>query len=899
MLRAFGLVALQIAGNAGPAPPPPGPPASEAEAPAQLLDEELILFAVQLDRATLTESLTAYGDPSNPLIALDELARLLALDLEVYPGEGRVTGRLGEEQRALTIDIGAGLARVGGREVKLAPSDIAASPTDIFVRATALEQLLPIEIEADGESLLLKLSATERLPVQINRERAGRIAGLQRGPESSEPVLRIATPYELFTPPAFDVAVETGSDSQSGRLARRYDIRTAGDLLYTGFKGYLGADERGTPSTARFEMSRRSPEGRLLGPIGATYVAGGDVFTPPLPIGPRSAGGRGFSFTTAKLERASVFQRITLRGELPIGFDVELYVNDVLRSGQRSPVEGRYEFIDVPLVQGLNVLRVVTYGPRGERSEQTRVINVGGGQLPQGELSFDFGLVQQDEPILDLGEPITSVAAGGRGKARAIASLAYGLREDVTLLAGAGLYPDAAGAKREVMTLGARGSLFGMSLQGDVARDMEGGLGAAFGLAGQPLGISLVARHSEYAGGFVDETASLFDLSRPLARHSALSVDFTLPRIGGRSIPLSMRVERSGFVDGGQEWAAIGRTSTTIAKTLVSAGIDYQRSERPETTLAHRLTGNVAASRFVDFKWQLRGVIDYDIIPKAELRAVAISADRNFSDRLGVRFGYGRTFGTRADNSLQAAGFLRMPFGDLALSGNYATGTKDWRIGLRLAFGLAFDPGGAGYRMVRPGPASGGSIAFHAFTDANANGIWDPGEAPGSGVALEGLERRLTTGEDGRLFVSGVGESPTATARANIDNIDAFFVSSPPHNIEFSPRAGRVIAIPYPLVPVAEVFARATLEKDGAKVPVSSVRLMLVREGVAPVVAASEYDGSAVFSGVRPGTYRLEIDPAQAARLRMRLKAPVTVEVSDEGMSGEVAAELVFDAPPA
>ena len=37
---------------------------------------------------------------------------------------------------------------------------------------------------------------------------------------------------------------------------------------------------------------------------------------------------------------------------LPLGYDVELYVNDILRSGQRTPVEGRYEFLQVPLVRG-------------------------------------------------------------------------------------------------------------------------------------------------------------------------------------------------------------------------------------------------------------------------------------------------------------------------------------------------------------------------------------------------------------------------------------------------------------------------------------------------------------------------------------------------------------------
>ena len=72
-----------------------------------------------------------------------------------------------------------------------------------------------------------------------------------------------------------------------------------------------------------------------------------------------------------------MFGWIDLRGELPLGYDVERYVNDILRSGQSTPVQGRYEFRDVPLVRGVNVIRVVAYDPRGERSEEVKDQNGG------------------------------------------------------------------------------------------------------------------------------------------------------------------------------------------------------------------------------------------------------------------------------------------------------------------------------------------------------------------------------------------------------------------------------------------------------------------------------------------------------------------------------------------
>ncbi|TMJ11115.1 MAG: hypothetical protein E6G94_16540 [Alphaproteobacteria bacterium] len=334
------LAAGQVPAAAAPAP------AAAAPGPAQVNDDELILFAVELDGTTLTEGLTAYGDPADPYLPIGELSRLLELDLRLTPASGRVTGTLGESRQSLIVDLPAGLARSGGSDVRISPDDARVSLTDIYVKASVLAQLLPIGAEVDSEALTVRLKPTSPLPVQSRLERAARLRSLGHDIDQGDEVLRIESPYELFSPPAFDVILETGSDTRSRPFSRRFDVRAAGDLLYTGFQGFVGSDEEGRPADARILFERRSLKGNLLGPLGATRVSGGDVFTPSLAYGPRSVAGRGISFTTAPLEQASVFETIDLRGELPIGYDVELYINDVLRSGQRAPVQGRYEFLD-------------------------------------------------------------------------------------------------------------------------------------------------------------------------------------------------------------------------------------------------------------------------------------------------------------------------------------------------------------------------------------------------------------------------------------------------------------------------------------------------------------------------------------------------------------------------
>lgn len=888
---------LQIGAAAVPSAAPRPAYAQDVQT-ADLRDEDFLFFSVALDGVTLTETMTAYEASENPLLPLGELARLLDLDVEVMPPEGQATGRLGEAERPFTIDISAGLARVAGTNIPIPAGAAGASITDIYVRASLLEQILPLRIRVEPEFLQITLTATETLPIQARAQREARLNRLlDRAAGPAEPVLYVDTPYRIATPPAFDVAVETGHDSHTGLTTRRYDLRAAGDLLHAGFTAYLGSDETGDPSTARLRFERRAPEGGLLGPLDASHVAAGDVFTPLMPLGPSSAGGRGISLSAGRLGETSVFQHVTLRGELPLGYDAELYVNDVLRSGQRTPVDGRYEFVDVPLSRGVNVIRIVLYGPDGERTEQTRVINAGGGAVERGALALQFGAVQQDRPLFDLDSETASTASAAIGKLRIAGNVSYGLRDDLTLVAGGASYADAEGRRRTMATAGARGSAGGLALMGDLAADTQSGAAAVLGVAGEVLGASAALRHVEYRGGFVDETNRAVDLTRSMQRRSEANVNFDLRPIAGAGIPMALRGDRAEYSDGGVTWTGSVRGSAVVADTLVSAGLDYRSDARPDLETTRNVNGHLTASRYVAYAWRMRAALDYELAPDSALRSFAVTADRDLSETLAIRLGLGRTFGRDSDFSVQAGAFFRLNAADLVFSGDYTT-RGDWRIGVRLAFGLLFNPVTRRPATVRPGAAGGGGALVHAFLDSNGDGRFDAGEDPVAGVALRGGERDVTTGPDGRALVTGLGDSGTGSLRASLETIDLFHVSSPPENIEFMPRPGALMLIPYPLAPAGEVYAQIWLDQgERGRTGLAAVRVRLVAEDGRAIEANTEFDGSAVFPDVTPGVYRLELDPDQARRLRMRLARPATVVVDGDGFAPDVSAEVVFDAP--
>lgn len=869
--------------------------------PSALINENnLLLVEVILDQLSITDSLPAYDSPDGLLIPIGELSRLLDVDLTIFPADRRITGSIGQARKPLLVDIPTGTLRIAGNAGPLTPDDIVVGSDEIFVRAALLEKIIPVRVNFDSAALRLTLQALEPLPIQARLDRLGKLRDLQpdAGSNHNDDVYRLVTPYKLLDLPSLDVSLEAGAQRRTPKTPYRYDVRAGGDLLYGNFQGFLGSDDHGKPVSARALIERRDAGGRALGGLGLTRFSAGDVYTPSLAIGPRSLGGRGFSISSAPLTQQAVFGKIDLRGELPLGYDVELYVNDVLRSGQSTPVQGRYEFRDVPLVRGVNVIRIISYGPRGERSEEVRVVSVGGGQVEKGELAVDLGVTQQERSLIDLrSNDSTTIAGPGVGDLRVAINILYGLTEMVTLNGGAAVYSPSGAGERRIGTAGLRTSLLGVAVQVDAAADDRGGTGAAVALAGRLFGISTIFRHGEYRGGFIDETIPSGGDGRALLRSSEIDLDWALKAWGKHTLPLSLRLSRDQFANGDLATAAILRASSALGGVYLSAGLDYARTEIATGASDERLTGVLSASSFAAFEWQLRGSVDYNILPRAQIRAVSLVGDRNLSETFALRVGVGRSFLDEKETTFQVGATSRLKFADLSLNAEYGAPRHDWRIGFQMAFSLARDPLGGAYAMARPGAAAGGNLALQAFVDRNGDGKFEKGEPPVPGVGIDGGPNRVVTDDQGRALVTGLNYGSVAQVRTSLDDVALDDVAAPASVIEFAPRAGTTTVAMFPIQPKGSIMLHVMLRRSGGRlIGLSAAQVRAVDTNGKVVEGTTEFDGSILFDTLRAGTYRFELDPVQAKRLNMRLEAPITFHVdTDGGVLPDVQAVVVFD----
>src|SRR3546814_5293754 len=103
----------------------------------------------------------------------------------------------------------------------------------------------------------------------------------------------------------------------------------------------------------------------------------GDVGLLSTGIVAASAPGRGAVLTNRPVERPDAFDKTDFRGDLPAGWDAELYRNGQLLAFTSPNGDVRYELIDVPLQYGANRFEIILYGPQGQVRREITQVQVG------------------------------------------------------------------------------------------------------------------------------------------------------------------------------------------------------------------------------------------------------------------------------------------------------------------------------------------------------------------------------------------------------------------------------------------------------------------------------------------------------------------------------------------
>ena len=829
----------------------------------QANEDDALILELHSGSYKLGDTLRGYQTPQGTCIDMADLIQALDLPVRLDRKSRRATGWLFAESERFTLDRESSLVQNMNGEVALPQTAIHDTPEGWCADLGALSGWFGVTFRPDLTNMRVVLETQRKLPFLQAIERRSRAARLSAGKTGFDlaALPREEMPYRSWRTPSIDVmitsALRGGGYGRGAEL--RYEAYATGEVLGMSYDARLASDYSAVPTSLRLRAYRNDPEGGLLGPIKATQVALGDVETYASALTGQSAVGRGVFISNRPLTQPARFGQTTLRGEMPTGWDAELYRNGQRFAFQADRGDGRYEFKDVDLLFGDNAFEIVLYGPQGQIRRERAEMPVGAESIPAGKTWYWAGIVEQDHEVIDFSRGFADPNTGWRwgvGVERGIDKRTSAGIEYQSLVLG--------GRRRNYIEATLRRAMGPMLIELSGAQQL--GAGRAF--SAQVLGkLGPVRFRAETL--WIDDDFESEQIEPQDRRMFGLRLDSEL-KFGKTIIPLAAGVTQTVARNGTKVTEWLTRASVAMRRLSLSATFSHRRSAGPSAQteddgsriglLANTMLGKVALRG--DIRFRLSGG------ERRGLESAQVTVDTSLSPRTSVR---GMAEYRPADDAADFTAAWIRRFKHFSLRAEGKLGTRgNYGLGLSLIFGMGPDPVDGGWRFSADKLARVGQAVVTVYRDEDGDGVRDAGEEPVEGVEIEGgygVDARVTNGA-GRVIVDGL--RPFIPVRLAIE-------SDTLPDATLMPKGKGVVVVPRPGVPVEIALALAPtgqvegtlLAVDGNPREGAEVELVDGR-GLAIARTVSEYDGYFLFDSAPYGQYRLRLGESTARVLGVR-----------------------------
>jgi hypothetical protein len=691
--------------------------------------------------------------------------------------------------------------------------------------------------------------------------------------------------YKLFRLPSVDVVASTGlsRDKRIGnRFDARYEIYASGEIAGASFDARLSSNEHAVPESLRLRGYRTDPDAGLLGPLNATHFALGDVSTNSTALGIQTSAGRGAFVTNRPLNRSANFDRTTFRGELPDGWDAELYRNDQLIGYAQSRGDGRYEFLDVALLYGQNRFEVVLYGPQGQIRRDVKMIPVGLDSIPPRETYYWAAVQDTGRDLINLNGVDASDYLGLRG--------GFGLERGIdarTSVAGSWFTSMLRGRRQNYLEGSVRRAIGPTLVELAAASNLTGGYAVRGQLLAQ-VGDTLISGESAWLfGGYQSER-----YDRDLRRLNSLSIDHSF-KFGRQYLPIRAEIRHSQRTDGSSRLEIGSRLSFNIKQINASAELEWTKENNPtgidlpsRLDAAFRLSGRVGGLR-------LRGEAQFGLTGGSGFRESKITGEWRAGEKSDWRVEAG--YSASDSRGRLVLGHTRR-FKQFAVTGQVeAASDGSVAAGLSLAFSLGPNPHNGGIRVASEKLATSGQAFAVVYQDENADGIRQPNEPVQKDVELTaGLTAKgAPTDAKGRTVIDGLQPYEPVLIGIDASSLPDPFVQPATSGVVVTPRPGIPVIIELPLVSAGEISGN--LQREGGKI-LSGVDIELLdKTGRVVKTTRSEYDGFFLFEFVPYGRYKLRVALLSATVIGVEATLPGLAELGKT--SGTVDLGIVIAKP--
>jgi hypothetical protein len=829
-------------------------------APAQQDEANLILLEVRLDRQLLSDSVTAYELGHDVFLPLGEVARLLTLAVRVT-GEGRASGYILSEARQFSLDVPGRVFELGGRREALDPAQVRLEADDIYVSSRLLARWLPVDFELDMPSLCLKVRPREQLPLQarLQRHERGTQAGTP-GAYADPGYPRLSTPYRLADVPFIDQTVGLATEKRGGqrRTEAVYSAYLTTDLLGMEAALYASRNRDDPAAGLRLTLGRHDPDGELLGPLRARSALFGSILVPGVAnVAGSSPTSNGIALSNRPLDQPTSFDRHTLQGALPPGWDVELYYNDALVGYQQSGPSGKYSFDDQPLAYGPNEFRLVFHGPLGQVRVERQSFLLEQSALPRGALFYDLA-VQRDR----------------YGRQRAFAQFEWGVSAHLNATAGWLRLP-LSDSTRSYANLGLRSYWKGVILTADAIQAENGGKLTQLGVKTSFKGVALAASRAR-----LDNFNSEFfaPTNDPVRTRDELRAEGVLALGAANFFPLSLQLRRDLLASKRVYREAQLRLSAYRDGAAITNALHWQALDGLKRTDGFlQLSRRVAGIGFT-------GQLQYTLAPQRTLGSATVAADYSLAQGYLLNLGLTRLFRER---ELRTTAALNKSLGSYGLGLNvFHSNRREYGVGVQFFMAIGREPRSARFFTDAQPLAGTGAASVRVFLDKNLNGTMDGQDEPivGAGFTVNGAHYGVRTDAAGLAYLPRLPASQHTNIGIDPDTLEDPQWQPRARGVRVVPRPGKVGQVEFPVAVTGEVDGTTYLSAKGVRRPIGDLKLELVDAARKVVVSmTSAADGYYVMTGILPGDYLLRVEPAQLQRLGLVDTGTHSITITAEG----------------
>lgn len=861
---------------------------SIAQEDKELSDDNLVILKISLSRYPLGDVMPAYYQDETLYLPLGELMFRLQIPIDVNVVEGNAKGWFIEEEREFELKRYRQDVVIDGKNITIEKGDIVYQTDDIYVKKEALEKWFPFLLNFNKLWQMVEVQTLETLPLEASLNRQGRqLSGGESYVAPEYP--RVEKPYSMLSMPSVDMQISSGFDSQNERtLETDFSVLATGDILKMNHLLFVSGDENSGLSKVRLRFDRKDIDSSLFPPLNAGEIAIGDVFSPKVEMVAQSTDGRGVILTNINDSYTRTSDTVIIRGDISPDWEVELYRNDTLLQFQKVGENGQYEFLDVPLLTGFNNMRLVFYGPFGEKREETRSFfndpNIG----DKGKISYRFVVNQDSKDLIDVNKD-DNAQNDAFGQERIFMEAAYNLTDNMSLNSSYISLPLETGEREAYLSTGIDTSFAGISNGFQYIKALKN-QGDAFRVFAQAniKSINITAEHQEFLNGFVSERTDIF--ADPFIRQTFMRVDGNVNIGFSRPIGYGFRADYKQHKSGRIEKLFSNRLSTYIQMAYISHTLLYDYDEGlpgNNNEKSEELEGDLLLSVRPFKNWNLRGQAVYGIKPLLDMSRTNLSLEYRPTIMLNYRLGLEHNFenGNVTSGSFQvnrSYDFFKLGVNSRVDSDN------EVQLGVSLSVGLGKNPQSGEWKSSYEQIANQGAVAPRVYLDNNQNSVFDEGDEPLKDVKFNigRVKAEGQTNNEGAVLLNRIPVYYPTNIELATESMEDPYWSPVNKGWEVVARPGVPVELDFPILITGEVDGTVYIFADGKKNEAAGVELQLVDKNDEVVKAArTSYDGFYLFDRVPLGIYSLRVLPEQMQKLDY------------ENLSEQKSIKITYDEP--